>query len=41
VANARRIFATFGVPEKLGFEEFEGEHQFWAKGTFSFLGHWL
>jgi dienelactone hydrolase len=41
VADARRIFATFGVPEKLGFEEFEGEHQFWGKGAFSFLGHWL
>jgi dienelactone hydrolase len=41
VADARRIFATFGVPEKLGFEEFDGEHQFWGKGAFSFLGHWL
>jgi DNA repair exonuclease SbcCD ATPase subunit len=41
VADARRIFATLGVPEKLGFGEFEGERQFWGKGAFSFLGHWL
>jgi dienelactone hydrolase len=41
VEDARRIFQRFGVPEKLGFEEFEGEHQFWGKGAFSFLGHWL
>jgi hypothetical protein len=41
VADARHIFATFGVQEKLGFEEFEGEHLFWGKGAFSFLGHWL
>jgi hypothetical protein len=41
VADARRIFTVLGVPEKLGFEEFEGEHKFWGKGAFSFLGHWL
>jgi dienelactone hydrolase len=41
VEDARRIFTRFGVPEKLGFEEFEGEHKFWGKGAFSFLGHWL
>jgi dienelactone hydrolase len=41
VADARRIFTTLGVPEKFGFEEFEGEHTFWGKGAFSFLGHWL
>ena len=22
-------------------EEFEGEHLFWGKGAFDFLGHWL
>jgi dienelactone hydrolase len=41
VADAKQIFARFGTPERIGFEEFEGEHQFWGKGAFSFLGHWL
>jgi dienelactone hydrolase len=41
VEDAKRIFARFGVPERIGFEEFEGEHKFWGKGAFSFLGHWL
>jgi hypothetical protein len=41
VADARRVFMVLDVPEKLGFEEFEGEHKFWGKGAFSFLGHWL
>jgi hypothetical protein len=41
VADARRIFERFGVPEKLGFEEFEGEHLFWGKGAFGFLGERL
>ena len=41
VADARRIFERFGVPEKLGFEEFEGEHLFWGKGAFDFLGRSL
>jgi len=41
VEDARRIFQRLGATEKLGFEEFVGEHQFWGKGAFSFLGHWL
>jgi dienelactone hydrolase len=41
VADAKRIFACFGTPERIAFEEFEGEHKFWGKGAFSFLGHWL
>jgi dienelactone hydrolase len=41
VEDARRIFTLFAVPEQIGFEEFEGEHQFWGKGAFQFLERWL
>ena len=41
VADAKQIFTRFGTPERLAFEEFEGDHHFWGKGAFSFLGHWL
>jgi dienelactone hydrolase len=41
VADTRRVFRLFGVPEQIGFEEFEGEHQFWGQGAFQFLERWL
>jgi hypothetical protein len=41
VADTRRNFATFGVPEKLGFEGFDGEHPFCGTGMFTFLGQRL
>lgn len=41
VADLRRIYEILGVPEKVGFEEFDADHQFWGKGAFSYLGHWL
>jgi hypothetical protein len=30
-----------GVPEKIGQEIFDGYHQFWGKGAFTFLKKWL
>ncbi len=37
VAKARRAWETLGVPEKIGHEVFEGEHQFHGVGGFEFF----
>ncbi len=37
VGRAREIFTAFGVPERFGSEEFEGDHHFHGKGAFQFL----
>ena len=39
--RARRAWELLGVPDKVGQEVFEGEHQFWGKGAFEFLAKWL
>jgi len=31
------IYRVFGAADRIGLEVFEGEHQFWGKGAFSFL----
>jgi hypothetical protein len=41
IAAAQRVFEQRGSPDQTGVEEFDGEHQFWGRGAFSFLGHWL
>lgn len=41
VQDARRIFEQLGAGERLGFEEFEGEHQFWGREAWGFLKRWL
>ncbi|HQK22582.1 MAG TPA: alpha/beta hydrolase family protein [Candidatus Latescibacteria bacterium] len=35
--KAKRAWDVLGVPDKIGHEVFEGEHQFWGKGAFEFL----
>lgn len=37
VARLREIYAAFGVPERFGWEVFEGDHQFYGVGAFAFL----
>jgi len=39
--SARKAWEVLGVPEKIGQEIFEGEHQFWGKQAFEFLAKWL
>jgi hypothetical protein len=41
VALARRAWDVLGVPEKIGHEVFEGEHQFHGVGGFEFLDKYL
>jgi cephalosporin-C deacetylase-like acetyl esterase len=39
--KAKHIYETFGVPERIGQEIFDGEHEFHGKGAFEFLKKWL
>jgi dienelactone hydrolase len=39
--QAKRAWNVLGVPEKIGQEIFDGNHQFWGKGAFTFLKKWL
>ncbi|HST21085.1 MAG TPA: alpha/beta hydrolase family protein [Blastocatellia bacterium] len=39
--KARHIYAVFGVPENVGQEVFDGDHEFHGKGAFEFLKKWL
>jgi len=41
VARLREIYAAFGVPERFGWEVFEGDHQFHGVGAFAFLKKYL
>jgi len=39
--KAQHIYEVFGVPERIGQEIFDGEHEFNGKGAFEFLKKWL
>ena len=39
--RAQAIYATFGVPDQVGHEVFEGEHVFHGRGAFAFLKNHL
>ncbi len=41
VARAQEIYSAFAVPDRFGFEVFEGGHQFYGKGAFRFLEQYL
>jgi dienelactone hydrolase len=41
IAKARRIYEVFGVPQQMGHEIFEGDHEFHGQGAFEFLKQWL
>jgi dienelactone hydrolase len=41
VKKAQHIYEVFGVPERIGNEIFEGEHEFHGTGAFAFLKKWL
>ena len=39
--KAQDIYATFGTPEKIGQEIFDGEHVFHGQGAFEYMKKWL
>jgi dienelactone hydrolase len=39
--KARHIYTVFGVPECVGQEVFDGDHEFHGKGAFEFMKKWL
>lgn len=39
--KAQHIYEIFGVPERVGQEIFDGEHEFHGNGAFEFLKKWL